>query len=347
MGPERVYARSMATQARGSTRRRVAIRIVLLLATAIGFYVFAPTLLAFLDDASLLLTIEPWWFLVMIGAQAASFVALWQLHHVAIRCDDRVVIATSQLASNAFSRVVPGGAAAAGALQFRMLVQGGVPPAHAATGLTAVGVITIGTLFALPILVVPAVLAGAPVARGLWQAAIVGAIAFLVLFGVGVAVMTGDRLLRAVARAVRAVAVRLGRAAPPGPDEDPAAALLAQRDEVRAALGRRWRQAVASAVANRLLDYSSLLLALSAVGARPRPSLVLLAYVAATVLAMIPITPGGLGFVEAGLAAMLRLAGVPGPEAILATLAYRLVSYWLPLPLGLVGFALAPGGKEP
>jgi uncharacterized protein (TIRG00374 family) len=65
---------------------------------------------------------------------------------------------------------------------------------------------------------------------------------------------------------------------------------------------------------------------------------VLLAYVAATVLAMIPITPGGLGFVEAGLAAMLRLAGVPGPEAVLATLAYRLVSYWLPLPAGAVAY---------
>jgi len=50
---------------------------------------------------------------------------------------------------------------------------------------------------------------------------------------------------------------------------------------------------------------------------------------------MIPITPGGLGFVEAGLTATLIAAGVAGSDALLATLAYRVVSYWLPLPAGL------------
>ena len=45
-------------------------------------------------------------------------------------------------------------------------------------------------------------------------------------------------------------------------------------------------------------------------------------------------TPGGLGFVEAGLTAMLTLAGVEAGAAVLATFAYRLFSYWLPLPVG-------------
>jgi len=55
---------------------------------------------------------------------------------------------------------------------------------------------------------------------------------------------------------------------------------------------------------------------------------------------MIPITPGGLGFVEAGLAATLTLAGVSAPDAVLATLAYRLVSYWMPLLVGPIAYAL-------
>ena len=49
---------------------------------------------------------------------------------------------------------------------------------------------------------------------------------------------------------------------------------------------------------------------------------------------MIPFTPGGLGFVEAGLTGLLALAGIAAGAAALATLAYRLVSYWLPLPAG-------------
>ena len=66
----------------------------------------------------------------------------------------------------------------------------------------------------------------------------------------------------------------------------------------------------------------------------------LLAFCAAQVLAQIPLTPGGLGFVEAGLSATLTLAGVPAGTAVVATFAYRLFAYWLQLPLGLLGLAL-------
>ena len=65
--------------------------------------------------------------------------------------------------------------------------------------------------------------------------------------------------------------------------------------------------------------------------ASPRPSLVLLAYSAAGIIALFPLTPGGLGIVEASLSGLLVLAGVPSASAIIATLAYRLVTYWLPI----------------
>jgi uncharacterized protein (TIRG00374 family) len=114
--------------------------------------------------------------------------------------------------------------------------------------------------------------------------------------------------------------------------------LVRERNSIRGTLGSRWWLALTTAWGNWLLDYLALLAALTAVGAKPRPALVLLAYVAATVLGMIPITPGGLGFVEAGLTATLALAGVAAGDAVLATFAYRLFSYWLPLPVGLVAY---------
>jgi len=116
--------------------------------------------------------------------------------------------------------------------------------------------------------------------------------------------------------------------------------LVRQRDLMVEGLGARWKKALAAAVGNWLLDYMALVAALMAVGVQPRFSVVLLAYGAAAVLGMIPITPGGLGFVEAGLTAMLVLAGVPSADALLATLAYRIVSYWLPLPAGVVAHFL-------
>jgi uncharacterized protein (TIRG00374 family) len=97
---------------------------------------------------------------------------------------------------------------------------------------------------------------------------------------------------------------------------------------------------VSAAVANTGFDYLALLLALKAVGAHPRPSLVVLAYASAELLALIPLTPGGLGFVEAGLVGTLTLAGVTGADALTATLLYRLAAYWIPIPAGGVAYLL-------
>jgi uncharacterized protein (TIRG00374 family) len=89
-------------------------------------------------------------------------------------------------------------------------------------------------------------------------------------------------------------------------------------------------------IAKWAFDYFALVAAVAATGLRCEPVALLLAYVAASVLGMIPVTPGGLGFVEAGLAVTLTWAGLPAANATLATLAYRLISYWLPLAVGLV-----------
>ena len=93
-------------------------------------------------------------------------------------------------------------------------------------------------------------------------------------------------------------------------------------------------------------DFGTLLACIRATGVKPNPSLVLLAYAVAGLLALIPITPGGLGIVEAGLSALLILAGVPGVDAVVATLAYRIISYWLPIfvgPFAYLAFRLRYG----
>ena len=59
-------------------------------------------------------------------------------------------------------------------------------------------------------------------------------------------------------------------------------------------------------------------------------SLVLLVYAAVGIVALFPVTPGGLGIVEASLSGLLILAGIRPGYAVLATLAYRIASYWLP-----------------
>ena len=161
---------------------------------------------------------------------------------------------------------------------------------------------------------------------------------FVILLAAAIAVLAFDRPLELVGRAVQALRNRLRRRSPPLrrlPER-----LRRERDKLLATLGSRWKVAVFATAGRWAFDYATLLAALAAVGASPRPTLVLLAFCAAQVLAQVPFTPGGLGFVEAGLTGTLALAGVGAGNAVLATLAYRLFAYWLQLPAGLVGLAL-------
>ena len=264
---------------------------------------------------------------------------MWWVQRVALRTRRWGPVITSQLASNAFGRVVPGGVAAAGAMQYAMLARAGVPAAAAASGMTASSVIVFATLCALPLLAVPAVLGGAPVDPGLERAA-----------GIGAAGVRADVRPRRGMSPLRPAAEgrRTGRAVGPQPRHAPQASpirnlparLLSERDVVKEVLGRNWWKALIGASGRWLLDYATLLAALNAVGAHPRPSLVLLAFFAAQLLGTLPLTPGGLGFVEAGLTGTLALAGVGAGRAVLATLAYRLVSFWLPIPAGGVAAIL-------
>jgi uncharacterized protein (TIRG00374 family) len=114
--------------------------------------------------------------------------------------------------------------------------------------------------------------------------------------------------------------------------------LFDERDVVRRSLGGAWPRAVALAAGRWIFDFLSLYGALLAVGARPPLYVALLAYSAAQLLGQLPLTPGGLGVVEAGLTGMLALAGVAAAPAALATLAYRLASYWLSLPVGVIAW---------
>ena len=126
--------------------------------------------------------------------------------------------------------------------------------------------------------------------------------------------------------------------------------LVYERNRIRAVLGKRWKAALLLSSGRLAFDFGTLLACIRATGVKPNPSLVLLAYAVAGLLALIPITPGGLGIVEAGLSALLILAGVPGVDAVVATLAYRIISYWLPIlvgPFAYLAFRLRygkPGG---
>ena len=224
-------------------------------------------------------------------------------------------------------KVVPGGPATGGVVQAKLLIRAGQPPAAVASALTAVGLLTTGVLLLLPVLTVPALIIGPPPDRQLQLGLLVSLLLAVVIVGLGVTALTWHGVLERVGRAVGYAIHVVRRAVSP---QSVATSLVAQRDRVAMAFEGHWWRAVFASAANRMFDYAALVAALVAFGARARPAEVLLAYVVAQALALIPITPGGLGFVESGLTAFLVLIGISADTALIATLLYRLVSFGSP-----------------
>ena len=162
-----------------------------------------------------------------------------------------------------------------------------------------------------------------PPARQLQLGLVVSLVVATVLVLLGLALLHWDGFVRRRGRGRRR---RRTPRPSPGAGRPGRRAVVDQRDAVAAAFAGRWGLALAMAAANRMLDYAALVAAVYAVGGRARPSMVLLAYVLSLALALVPVTPGGLGFVEAGLTTILVLAGVeredrgPGHAALPARL---------------------------
>lgn len=317
--------------------RTVVKQLVLLLAIGLVIYLVGPQLVRVFASAPRLANVTWWWFPVMFLSITASFASAWALAKIAVPNLPWKAAATTQLASNAATKVFPGGPLTGGALYFRMLAGAGVRPGEAAAALAANSLISYLVLFLLPAVAAFMAAFAAPVPEGLLPVVGAGLVLAVLVFLATVLAVRFNTPLRIAARAVDAVVRWAGgvlrRDWSLRPD-----GVLAQRDKIVAAIGPHWVKALAASTSNWIFDYLTLVVALYAVGAKPRLSLVLLAFAASAVLGMIPITPGGLGFVEAGLATLLTLAGISAGEALVATLAYRLFQFWLPIPAGGIAY---------
>jgi uncharacterized protein (TIRG00374 family) len=317
--------------------KTVVKRAVVVVIAGVSIYLVFPAITEVFASWPRLSTLDPRWFVVAIVAEIAHFTCTFALQRLALRTKAWFPVVTSQLAGNAITLIMPGGAAVGAALQFRMLATSGSDTDSTVGGLAAFSLLGVGGLLALPVFALPVILLGAPTNRGLVNAAILGAVGFVIFAALGAVILAYDAPLRWAGQVAQRLWNLVMRKRPlEGLD----ATLLAQRNEIRTALGQQWWQALLLSAGRLAFDYLCLLAALRATGARPRPSLILVAYAVAGIVGMIPATPGGLGLVEASLTGLLVLAEVNSSQALLATLTYRLASYWVPLLAGPIAYGL-------
>ena len=293
-------------------------------------YLLAPSVLGVLAATNQLVDIDWWWLVALVAAQVLVLWLTWVeqrllIHEGGEGRPSLALMASTQLVGNAVATAAPLGGAAGTAAQVRSLQRRGIDPKRATAGILTFSLLQVATVGFLAVIGPIMVIFGIAVPSTLAKTALLGCGALMLVLLMLVLLLRTDRAADFFGAAVGIVV--------PKQKKRIIVLLRRERRHLRRALsGRHRAPAVLSiALARSIADYLCLLAAVAAVTPTPNPALVLLAFVAAAVLRMLPLTPGGLGPVEAALIPLLAAAGLDKSGAVLATLAYRMASLWLPL----------------
>jgi uncharacterized membrane protein YbhN (UPF0104 family)/tRNA A-37 threonylcarbamoyl transferase component Bud32 len=290
--------------------------LITLVATILAVYLLTSEL-ARVNLGTLLRTADPRWILVAFGLSALTYAgAAWQLSGFVLERLSFTRTVLAQLASSFVTLVTPAAVGGA-ALNVRYLQRRKIPPAVAVASVGASQVVAF--VLHIVLLVIFVAITGArsnSLRPPTWAYWVLAGLVLLVL--IVLAVPRGRRVLRA----------RLGPA-----------------------LGQVWPRLVAmvqrpsklaEGIGGALLLSTCYILCLDAsvlaVGGHIALTSAAVVYLTGAALGSAVPTPGGLGAVEAALAAGLTATGMAAATAVSAVLLFRLLTFWLPVPVGWGAF---------
>lgn len=322
---------------KSTTRKWVKRTVYLVIFLLVFINLVLPQLGGARKAAKLIDTVNPALLLLALGLEICALISYSKLTQAALPAEPHIPLFSVfriQLSTKTVTNLVPAGSAAGGALGYRLLSEGGATPAGAGF---AMATVSIGSAVVLNALLWVALLISIPL-NGFNASYGTAAIAGLLLIGSFAALIVllmkgeqrADRILRAVVRHL------------PFVKEEPTARFLHQMANRLHELAERpdvVRSGLLWAAGNWVFDASSLWVFLRAFGVTVNPVDLLVAFGLANVLAVIPITPGGLGVVETVLTSTLVAFGIDRSTAGIGVVSYRLAAFWLPIPLGALAYA--------
>ena len=246
-------------------------------------------------------------------------------------------------ASTAISNTLPAGGALGVGVTVSMLSSWGFTVGTIGRAAVVTGVWNNFVKLGMPVLalvlvslegdVTPGRLASAAAGIGVLVAAVI--VLFLLLRSDSLARRVGTTAARAVNAALRVIRRP--------PVEGWGAKAAAFRADTSHLLGRRWGRLTVTTLVSHISLYLVLLVALRHVGvAQDELSwiAILAAFAFVRLVSALPVTPGGVGVVELGYAAVLTLGldDATSAQVVAAILLFRAVTYLLPIPLGATAY---------
>ncbi|MDQ2677558.1 MAG: YbhN family protein [Actinomycetota bacterium] len=240
------------------------------------------------------------------------------------------------------SNAVPAGGAIGLGVQYGMLAQAGFSGAAATSAIGITSVFNLMITLALPVLGVLALL----FAGGAQTKEVVGALgglaAVLVMVGLFAAILRSDATAHKVGALLERLAAKvfgvMHKTSPTGITDQ----IVQFRESTVDVVSKRWALLTGTNLLQQLAQFGVLMVALRITETGEATQVTVAAAFAAFALArlagFIPITPGGLGTVDAGLTGLLIAFGASKNDALAATLLWRAAS-WVPQVLiGMITF---------
>jgi uncharacterized protein (TIRG00374 family) len=237
------------------------------------------------------------------------------------------------LSAAAVAHVIPAGTLGTAALGFRLFTNEGISANDAGVMMAAKG---LGSTIVLNVLLWLSLVISIPLAgfRPIYgTVAIIGTILLLAVAAVIVGVTRGTER---ASRILHMVGDKL-----PWVSGDQLENAVRQASETASTMAKDKRVlawALVWASLNWLLDAASLWCFIAAFGSTVNPIELFAAYGIANVAGALPLTPGGLGVVDSAAPLLLVGFGVTRSVATLGVLAWRLVNFWLPIPVGALSY---------
>jgi uncharacterized protein (TIRG00374 family) len=245
--------------------------------------------------------------------------------------------------SFAISNAVPAGGAVGLGVQYAMLDSYGFGAGAAASAIAIVSVFNVFATLVMPVVGVLALLASGVVEGTYLLMAAIGMLAIVVGVVAFAVVLRSERGARTVGRRADRLVNPLTRRLGHGRTVDLTGKILDFRSSVVDVMQTRWGQVTLSTLLLQLTSWAILVLALRGLESGTGRVTVtwneaLAAFSFARVASFIPITPGGLGTVDAALAALLTGYGASSSQALAADLVWRAATYVPQVLLGLLTF---------
>jgi putative heme transporter len=243
--------------------------------------------------------------------------------------------------TTAVSNTVPGGSAVAVGLSYGMLHSWGFSRSRTSVSVLVSGIWNNFAKLGLPIVGLVLLALQGSASPGRVAGAVAGLAALVASIGVFALILRREEFARHAGDTGARWAGRLLRLLGRPPATGWGDATVKFRGRVVGLVEERWLRLTAATIVGHLSLFLVLLLALRHVGVSQRDvtlgeALAVFAFV--RLLTAIPITPGGLGFVELGLSAGLVGAGGMEAEVVAAVLVFRLLTFVLPIPFGVATY---------